>query len=473
MNGPPTRRVVVWLAAALAASTLLTAVVFLDIAVANGVTRERIVRALAQLAPARARSLLELSGTDSWKPMLLAYNRNFDDQDSDLYSVFFSDGIKFQYPPSSLLLFDLFPRSMTRMVGDTISTPLRYRLTWLSRIAIILTVMICVLILEQGLRRITAGRPAPRSEAAARIGLSLLLGLTYFPLLIAHGGQIQVFLSALLTLAMLFYLLGWRVPAGICVGVASLSKPHYGLVLLWSVLRRQRGFTLGLAGAVLAGLALSVARFGLTAHLRYLDLLRKMATGEPTWPNQSVNGLLNRFFQNGDPLRFVQAQFAPYHPVIYTITILSSVALLAVALWPGRGDRATDQPIDLMVILAAVTMASPIAWIPHYGPFLAIFAAVLPRLLYVLPLGRLTVPLFALSYVTIANHLVRPDVLFRNRWLGLLGSHVFFGGLLLVGLLLALRAEGRDDPNTTPDRLALTTFAPRSPQEQSEVLPAR
>jgi hypothetical protein len=40
-----------------------------------------------------------------------------------------------------------------------------------------------------------------------------------------------------------------------------------------------------------------------------------------------------------------------------------------------------------------------------------------------------------------AEVMLRPELIFRNRWAGLAGSHLFFGVLLLFALLLVLRAE--------------------------------
>jgi len=385
--------------------------------------------------------------------MLAAYQQKLENPQSDLYATFFVDRVKFQYPPSSLLLFDLFPRSMinldelSRLVG-----PLKRWLDNLSRVAVALTVFASVLILERGLRRSTSDRPAPPAQMAASFGLSLAVGLTFYPLLVGYFiGQIQVFLNALLAAALLSHMMGRPALAGVCFGLCCLVKPQYALVLLWSVLRRQWRFTAGLAGVLIPGLAISITRFGLADHLRYLDVVRELSrVGEAFWFNQSVNGLLNRLLENGSALLAnprVPSEFPPYHPVVYALTVLSSVAILALALWPRRdAGRAAvgGSVLDLMVMLVAITMASPIAWNHHYGMLLPIFAAVLPGLLYGRPLGRLTVPLLAFSYFATANLLVLPEVIFRNRWVGVAGSHLFFGSLILFGLLLALRAAPWD-----------------------------
>jgi alpha-1,2-mannosyltransferase len=453
-NSRPQNRVLLWLVKVLAINFVLSAAIFLGLTIASGPTTDTIRRALKATAPAQVLRLRDRGGIDSWRPMLTAYQRKLEDPKSDLYATFFVERLVFQYPPSSLLLFDLFPRSMINLADLTrLVEPLKGWLDKLSRIAIGLTVLASVLILERGLRRLTPDRPAPPAQVAASVAISLAVGLTFYPVLVGYPvGQMQVFLNALLALAVLFSVIGRPALAGMCFGACCLVKPQYGLVLLWSLLRRQWRFTLGLVGVLVPGLAISIARFGLADHLRYLDVVRDLSRrGETLWFNQSVNGLLNRLLENGTVL--MPSEAPPYHPVVYALTVLSSVAILALALWPRRdAPRPNGGVIDLMIMLVAITLASPIAWIHHYGAFLPVFAAAVPGLFYARPLGRTTVPLLALSYVAMANLLVWPEVVFRNRWVGLAGSHLFFGSLTFFGLLLALRAA-RWDVQESAERL--------------------
>lgn len=444
MTTDPRRRAVVWMAAALAISFIVTAVFYIGVAAVSPNTPDTYRRALKATAPAQVLRLQDLSTTDSWRPMLRAYQAKLEDPTSDLYAVFFVDHIKFQYPPPSLLMFDLFPRSLTKIEGDIVGRPLRRILAWLSQGAVVLTVLTSALILELGLRRHRAARAASLAEIAVSVALSIALGVSYYPIVFGHFlGQMQVFLNALLALAVLFSLLGRPALAGACVGACCLVKPHYGLLVLWSALTRQWRFAAGLVGVLVVGFAVSIARFGLADHLRYLDVLRVLALGEYYWTNQSVNGLLNRLFEHGSQLSPVNTEFAPYHPVIYAVTTLTSMAMLALAFWPfRRGPRADRGPIDLMVLLAAITLASPIVWIHHYGAFLPIFAALLPGMLSTTPLGPSAAPLFAASYLGTANLLMWPPLMFLNPWIGLTGSLMFYAGITFFGLLLALRASG-------------------------------
>ena len=444
MNADPRRRAVAWMTAALTISFIVTAVFYIGVAAISHPTPDTFKRALKATAPAQVLRLQDLSTTDSWRPMLRAYQAKLEDPKGDLYAVFFVDHIKFQYPPPSLLMFDLFPRSMTRIDGDLVARPLRRVLAWLSQGAVALTVLTSALIFELGLRRLPSHRPASPARVAVSIGLSAALGVSYYPVLFGHFlGQMQVFLNALLALAVLFYVIRRPTLAGLCVGACCLVKPHYGLLLVWSALTRQWRFAVGFVGVVVAGFVVSITRFGLADHLRYLDVLRVLSLGEYYWTNQSVNGLLNRLYEHGSQLQPVNTEFAPYHPVVYAVTMLSSVAMLAVAFWPyRRGPRADRGPLDLMVLLVAVTLASPIVWIHHYGAFLPIFAALLPGLLSARPLGRATIPLFSASYLGTANLLVWPPLMFLNPWIGLTGSVMFYAGGTFLGLLLAVRAAG-------------------------------
>ena len=430
-----------WLATALLIHLLL-GILIVGVLVARGKTFRK---SLETTAPGQIVYLGHPPfDTDSWGPMLLAYWRKIENPQSNMYEIFFHDRVKFQYPPSSLIFFDVFPRSLTRLVDRKVGSPLIRILSWLMRAAVLSTVIASAAILEICLKRSLLRLPAGFGGMAGRAGISLLLGLTYYPLLRGYQiGQVQIFINAFIAFAVLLKLLGREVFSGALFGVCCLVKPQYGIILLWSLLRRKWRFLLGFAAICLVGLAVSVTRFGLQDHVTYLKVLKEISRhGETFWPNQSVNGLLNRWLENGSPTQFSETTFAPFHPIVYAATLVSSLAILALALLPRRGKLpAESDTIDLMIALAAATIASPVAWEHHYGTFLPIFAVAFPGLMYFRPLGRATAPLFAFSYLAMAGVMLRPDLIFQNRWIGLAGSHLFFGGLVLFGLLLALRVE--------------------------------
>jgi hypothetical protein len=274
-----------------------------------------------------------------------------------------------------------------------------------------------------------------------RIGIGCYLGLTFYPVIWAHGlGQIQVYLNALTALGILAHLLGWRAGSGVCLGLCCLVKPQYAILLIWAVLRRHWKFVAGFSAAVFPLGFVSLALFGWDNHMRYIEVIREIAkVGESFWANQSVNGFVNRLIGNGDAINFSPVEFAPYHPVVHTITIATSLLIIGLALYRGRTAVGGDSTLDLAVIIAAATMASPIAWEHHYGAFLPLFALALPACLKLTASSRMTGLVLGASFLAVSVAVLAPDEFFFPRWRNWAASHLFFGAILLFGLLIHLR----------------------------------
>lgn len=407
-------------------------------------------QALHQTAPGRAKALARPAGNDSWKPMARA-QRRFHEQpddasksptgDASLYRVFFDDRIKFQYPPSALFVLDLFPsRWFDGPESLDPGSPMNRLLTWASRAGVALIILGCILLYEKSWRLAGGESTTQRRDRLVVVACCVLLGATFYPIVRAHIlGQIQIFIDCFVAGALLAYTTGRRITAGICIGLCCLIKPQYGLLLLWGVVRRDWRFSVGLVAVAGMGLAASLLRYGLANHLEYFKVLRFIALhGEAYWPNQSVNGLLNRLLDNGDPLHFDRYSFPPYHPVVYFGTLLSSLAIVIVTLWPPRGSSAHAP--DLATALLGATLAAPVAWEHHYGILLPIFALVAPYL-FKAGASKLAGVLLLMSYLMTANALLRPEWLLRDPFRELLASHLFFGALLLFALLVSTRSR--------------------------------
>jgi hypothetical protein len=403
-------------------------------------------QALHQTAPGRTNALMNPAGNDSWKPMARAQRAFQDDPDASLYRVFFDDHIKFQYPPSALFVLDTFP-SRWFNGPDSLQPGSRMNqlLTWASRMAVALTILICVLLYERSWRLTHGENTVPAHDRQIAIVCGVLLGAMFYPILRAHIlGQIQVWIDCLVATALLAYLTGWRALSGACIGVCCLIKPQYGLLMLWGLLRRDWRFSIGLIAVAGAGLIAAMVRYGFANHLEYLKVLRFIARhGEAYWPNQSVNGLLNRLLNNGDPLHFDRYSFPPYHTVVYLGTLLSSLVIVTIALWPIRGRSANS--FDLATALLAATLAAPVAWEHHYGILLAIFAIATPMVLRQAP-SKLRGALLLASYLMVANALLRPAWLLGDPVREVLASHLFLGALLLLVILVGTRFRSQPAP---------------------------
>jgi hypothetical protein len=314
------------------------------------------------------------------------------------------------------------------------------------------TIVLSVLILYIGLDRGAQQRPGAWTDRldpttlAAMMALGFANALLWYPLLVGHvWGQVQVFLNLLVALSLFHFVTGRMALSGFWLGLCCLFKPHYAIVLLWAVARRAWSFSAALLAVGIAGLLAGLLRYGLQDHLTYIKVLSFLsAHGEAIWVNQSLNGLLHRFIENGVAVEapgVEQSTFPPYVRSIHIASLLFTLSVLIAAIWPWRKLQGPPRPLDLATVLVAVTLASPIAWMHQYGAFLPVLALLAAHLARKQNPDGAAVALLALSFLAMGQVALEWGWYFQNPWRGLLGSHVLFAGLTLLGLLLAHRSE--------------------------------
>jgi alpha-1,2-mannosyltransferase len=121
---------------------------------------------------------------------------------------------------------------------------------------------------------------------------------------------------------------------------------------------------------IAAGMVLSLILFGWQNNLEYLRVLGFMSRhGEVYFPNQSVNGLLNRLLMNGSSVDLRVDRFPAYRTEVYLLTTLSSAAIALLGLF----SRPKNRVADFSLVSLAATAASPIVWYHHYGILLPVF----------------------------------------------------------------------------------------------------
>ncbi len=304
--------------------------------------------------------------TDSWRPMLQAEDARFSPR--GIYqTVFFDQRTKFQYPLASLI-----PIAVLRAAGLN-DYWLLDTLKWLS-IAVLLAQIPCVFAILQ--------RSSGKSQSwQLTLAIAVMLVFSFYPLLKAYtAGQVQILLDLLFSVAFLTWIDKKDRLSGFFMGLAVLVKPQYGLFLLWALVRKNWKFLLAAGGPVASGVVLSLLMYGWKNNIQYLDVVRYMSRhGEAYFPNQSVNGLLNRLLQNGSSTTFDVHGFAPYLPLVYFLTLLTSVALVALVIVSKTPPTPSGRIAEFGVIAIASTAASPIAWEHHYGILLPLFAWILPQ----------------------------------------------------------------------------------------------
>jgi hypothetical protein len=397
---------------------------------------------VAQVALAQRSALHEsalflrgVQGIDSWGPMLQAYALAPAGATHPLYQrLFFEQHVKFVYPPTALLLFRGFEWTLSERAWG----PALALLSWA---CVALAIACSAALLDRGLAR--AAPPASGADRAARVALAALFGVAFYPLVKASTlGQMQVVVNAAFAACLLCWTLGWRIAAGVLVALMAAIKPQYGLFALWGLVRREWRFAAAAAVAGLCVLALSVASFGLEDHTDYLRVVSFVGRhGEAYWPNQSVNGFLQRLLGNGDSAAWDPAVYPPFHLGVYVGTLAGSLLLLAAGLfWPPRVPPRADA-LDLAGFALALTLASPLAWEHHYGVLLPILAAALAAALERPVWGRRTVPVLALCALVASSYWEALGRLSGTVW-NPLQSLLFAAALVLLALLLEVRRAG-------------------------------
>ena len=361
------------------------------------------------------RFLRGVQGADSWKPMetARAYTRS---HASGLYEqVFFADAVKFQYPPTALLVFGALER------------PTLNRISWL---ATLIAAGLVAVILR---RAVAAAWGEPRWPPGAAFAADLLVAVvafTFYPFIKAYSlGQIQAWLNLVFAAVILAWMIGARGVAGAMLGLMCLVKPTYALLFVWGALRREWRFVGSGAVVALVGLALSLWRYGLHDHVEYLRVLSYIGRrGETFYANQSINGALNRLLFNGSSLEWQYHEFAPPHPLVYAGTLAAFVILVAAAL--KRPARGAGSVVDLSIAALATTISAPLAWEHHYGILLPIYAAVTPFVIAQRPLGRWTATAIIVSFVVAANYFQFTNH-FAGTWLNPLQSYLLVAALMV------------------------------------------
>ncbi len=384
-------------------------------------------------------------GRDSWDSMALGYLHATTPHRTDrpfYWRTFFSPQIVrkgFQYPPTALLVVS----GLDAVLGARWDAALG----WITWAMIPLTALLLGALYEALAAR--AGLPSgPRLVVALT---AVFATLTFYPVMRAYAnGQIQAWLNAAFTAAVLGWATGRPRASGAAIALGCAVKPPLGLFVAWGALRRQRRFVMAWATVAAALLVASIALYGWEPHVEYLGVLGFLGRrGEAFYPNQSVNGLLNRWLGNGDVLFWRQPwieHFPPYEPRIFWTTVATSVALVTIGLVGPRAGR--GGVIDFCLMGLVATMASPIAWEHHYGVLLPVFAVALVALAHARAKRRWWIAL-ATCYVLASNCLWVTRRLAGSR-LDFLESYLFFGATML--LILLSRLPRLPGPGATEER---------------------
>lgn len=363
--------------------------------------------------------------------------------------LFFRQGVKFQYPVSSLVILDF----TQRWTGADWPTLFRWcnALCWVCVPAIGIVAGLQLNAITSSTLTAVAGRGSRVVPQALIFTFCILIVLSFYPITRSYTlGQIQTPMTLMAGLALLAWQRGQRQVSGFWVGLCCAIKPHWAVVLLWSALRRELRFVVASVLTFFGLLAVAAYEYGVVNLKDYLSVLSYISQrGESYYANQSINGLVNRMLHNGNNLSWVKHEFPPYHVAVHAATVVSSILILVGTFFWTR--RRFPEVLDLALVLLALTIASPIAWEHHYGVVVPVMAAVLWRTGRKSPeQGRWTWVLFAAAYFLVGQKLEPLTNRFADSSANILQSYILFGGLILWATMLRQAAassahdKGRD-----------------------------
>ncbi|CAG1007400.1 hypothetical protein ANAEL_03531 [Anaerolineales bacterium] len=314
-------------------------------------------------------------GDDSWRPMKLAYEHWIESEgQSLLYSdLLLTQKVKFQYPPTALLLTQLMERNDIDLLSFTTAT------TFIFLFLMMAGMMGTALYWLEKYKT----PPLSTTEKVTTGVLLVFLLFTFYPAVKAGTlGQIQVWLNAFFAIAILCFITGYETAAGILLGLMASIKPQYALFVIWGLLRGNRRLVIAMIVTGLLGLLLGMREFGFAMYMDYLRGLSFLAQhGESYYSNQSFNGLAGRFFSIKYPdlfnnLKWRGYYFPPYNKWIFLFTQITSIAILLISLMKTKSKSIESKLADFLLMGLGATLASPIAWEHHYGILFPIFVCV-------------------------------------------------------------------------------------------------
>jgi alpha-1,2-mannosyltransferase len=382
---------------------------------------------------------------DPWLPMREALDVLHGDHADRLYeTLFFGKAVRFQYPPTSLLPMELL--SILGLGGIEDLNNLNFVIYCLNAAGagVVAWLLFCTRSGNNGPIQ-TAKKSDP--DAAGMAALAIAAAFMFYPLVRAQVlGQIQVWIDALFTLTIIFWLRDRRFLAGICIGLACAIKPQMALLLIWALLWKQTAFGGGMLVCIAPIAAASLVRYGLHNNLAYLDVLAFLSRhGESFFTNNSINGILNGYFSTNNQHAWDASALTPYVPIVYAGTLIATAISISLIVLPPLIWRGASASLELLGAAAICTViGSPVAWEHHYGILFPIYLIAL-RAASAMPAGPRRVAILAavaLSWILVAN-LVAAALLLANTPFRFVQAHFFFGGLLLLLVLLILQPYER------------------------------
>jgi hypothetical protein len=241
------------------------------------------------------------------------------------------------------------------------------------------------------------------------------------------------------------------VAAGALLAIAAILKPPVLPLAGLLVLRWRRAMAVGFGGALLGIGGASLALYGLELHVTWYRHCVQPFVGAPigAFNVQSVDGFLarlwtdSRYLHSWWPIPHLGPGFAALRLALLALLVCPT----AWVLWRGRRTSSTSaQRLDFSILLCLALLISPTAW-THYYLLLLLPIGLHAAGMLAMPGGRSCVALFWLAVVLISPPIIAPApevAAHHPLTASLLVSHYFFGGVLMLAVLVWARLRSRN-----------------------------
>ena len=269
----------------------------------------------------------------------------------------------------------------------------------------------------------------------ALFGVFVINGPLYYSL--KEGNTTHFVL--LLLLAAVFCLQGRQIWAGVFLAITALIKLPLLIFGFYLAARMRWQALLGFITTLVVIVGSSLLLFGVDLHLTWFYECIQPYTSKPIslYNVQSVDGFLIRLLTSPNLLNTmvpieVDWSFKLMRYLLLALLIGGSIWIC----WRSKTPTTSEvQNLEFCIVLCLALITSPISWTHYY------LLLLLPLSLYLcdrlaVPQDRSIVNLMVLATVLISLPVKRVDAVIVLRFFI---SHYFFGGILLLGVLLAAR----------------------------------
>jgi glycosyl transferase family 87 len=283
------------------------------------------------------------------------------------------------------------------------------------------------------------------------VWLTLLSGPLYYSMRIGNTTHML-----LLPLIVAFERLarGHQTMAGVLLAGSALLKPPLALFLPYFVVRRNFGAAIVMAACTACAVAASIALFGLELHrFWFREFVVQQGSGPIGAYNvQSVNGSLAHLLTRGHLRDWYPIYVGPQFRMLsvgLTGVLLAAVTIGCWRAGPPRSEAAWHA--ELSLVLCLTVLIAPISWTHYY-------------LLLLIPIAWLVAGHVSLNWrsraaLAAAIVLISPPVVVLSLqgrisnalYERILISHYFFGGVLLLSVLISARLSAAPRRDGCPD----------------------